>query len=96
MSFGLDPAQRSKLESDAEEVTTLLSREGIPRTLIKDALDMARQHGGFTIFAVVDALTRLSQRSSWSVIAWNSMPRSASFFRWRQQLEPVVRQFNFE
>jgi hypothetical protein len=30
--------------------------------LIKDAMEIARAQGGFTIFSIVDALTRLSQR----------------------------------
>lgn len=53
-------AMREKLGADADEVTERLSRSGIPRGLGKQAVELA--HGqGFTIFSVVDALTRLTQ-----------------------------------
>jgi len=55
-------AMTAKLGDDAEEVVKRLGQEGIPRHLIKDAMDIARHQGGFTIFALVDALTRLSQK----------------------------------
>ena len=54
-------AMGQRLGSDADEVTKALSAEKIPRHLIKDAMEIARQNGGFTIFALVDALTQLSQ-----------------------------------
>lgn len=54
-------AMVSRLGEDSEEVTKRLSTEGIPRHLIKDALEIAQRNGGFTIFSLVDALTRLSQ-----------------------------------
>ncbi|ADB14986.1 hypothetical protein Psta_0295 [Pirellula staleyi DSM 6068] len=38
-----------------------MSGEGIPRELAKKALEIASQQGRFTIFSLVDALTRLSQ-----------------------------------
>ncbi len=55
-------AMTEKLGQDADEVAKRLSHEGIPRTLIKDAMEIARQQGAFTIFALVDALTQLSQK----------------------------------
>lgn len=55
-------AMSEKLGSDEEDVTKVLSAEKIPRGLIKDAMEIARQQGGFTIFALVDALTKLSQK----------------------------------
>jgi hypothetical protein len=55
-------AMSERLGSDAEEVTKALSSEGIPRHLIKDALEIARARGAFTIFALVDALTQVSQK----------------------------------
>jgi hypothetical protein len=51
-----------RLGADADDVTKALTAEKIPRHLINDALEIARQQGGFTIFAVVDALTKLSQK----------------------------------
>lgn len=59
-------AMSERLGDNADEVTKVLSREDIPRHLIKDALEIAREHGGFTIFALVDALTRLSQSSKYA------------------------------
>jgi hypothetical protein len=55
-------AMNERLGTDADEVGKRLSQEGIPKSLITEALDIARAQGGFTIFAIVDALTRLSQR----------------------------------
>jgi hypothetical protein len=55
-------ATTTKLGADAEEVLQVLSAGKIPAQLAKDALEIARQQGQFTIFALVDALTRLSQR----------------------------------
>ncbi len=54
-------AMTERLGHDADEVTKVLSAEKIPRHLIKEALELARQQGGFTIFALVDALTKLTQ-----------------------------------
>lgn len=55
-------AMTEKLGADADEVAKRLGQEGIPRGLIKEALEIARAQGGFTIFSVVDALTRISSR----------------------------------
>ena len=53
-------AMREKLGNDAEAVLKELSKNGIPREYAKKALDIAKEKGAFTIFALVDALTRLS------------------------------------
>ena len=50
----------TKLGADAEEVMKTLTNNGITRTLAKKALDVAKEQGRFTIFALVDALTRLA------------------------------------
>ena len=55
-------AMTEKLGDDADAVAKRLGSEGIPRGLVKDAMEIAQQQGGFTIFALVDALTKLSQR----------------------------------
>jgi len=47
-------------------VANVLSAERIPRSLIKDAMEIAQRHGGFTIFALFDALTKLSQKVSYA------------------------------
>ena len=53
-------AMAEKLGDDAEEVEKVLSKNGINRSLAKEALAIAREQGRFTIWALVDALTRLS------------------------------------
>lgn len=55
-------AMRERLGHDAEEVTKVLASHKIPKHLVKDALEIARRQGGFTIFSVVDALTQLTQQ----------------------------------
>jgi len=54
-------AMRKKLGDDADEVAKQLSKHCIPRTLIKKAIQIAERKGAFTIYALVDALTQLSQ-----------------------------------
>lgn len=54
-------AMTERIGNDAEEVTKALSAERIPSHLVKEALEIARRTGGFTIFALVDALTKLTQ-----------------------------------
>lgn len=58
----LKKAMHTRLGSDSEEVAKELGKHGIPQHYIKDAMEIARAQGGFTIFALVDALTRLTQR----------------------------------
>jgi GNAT superfamily N-acetyltransferase len=57
----LRKAMVTKLGHDAEEVAKNLQKHGIPRTLAKRALEIAKQQGAFTIFSLVDALTRETQ-----------------------------------
>jgi len=59
-------AMGERLGRDADEVVKRLSAEKIPRHLINDAMELARQRGGYTIFALVDALTKLSQKVSFA------------------------------
>lgn len=58
-------AMQRKLGDDAEAVLTQLSQRGIPRKLGKEALELAGQNGRFTIFSIVDALTRLTGSIRW-------------------------------
>ena len=58
----LSKAMTETLGSDAESVAKELCKNGIPRTLAREATEIARKHGRFTIFALVDALTRLTQK----------------------------------
>lgn len=54
-------AMRETLGSDADDVIKTLTSEGIPRGLAAKATELARQAGRFSIFSLVDALTRLAQ-----------------------------------
>ena len=51
------------LGSDAEEVQKALSQNGITRALAKEAIEIAQEKGRFTIFAMVDALTRIAGKT---------------------------------
>jgi hypothetical protein len=53
-------AMETRLGDDAEEVEEVLAKAGVNQVLRKQALELAREQGRFTIFALVDALTRLS------------------------------------
>ena len=62
----LTKAMQESLGADAESVAKELARNGIPRNLACDAIEIARQQGAFTIFALVDALTRLTQKAKYA------------------------------
>lgn len=62
----LKKAMQTRLGSDAEEVSKALSKNGIPQHVIKEAMAITREQGGYTIFALVDALTRLAQRVTYA------------------------------
>jgi hypothetical protein len=53
-------AMHERLGADAEEVMKVLVQRGISRTWAKQALQIAEQQGRFTIFSIVDALTRMA------------------------------------
>ena len=53
-------AMEQKLGEDAEEAMKALTKAGIARGLAKQALELAEKKGRFTIFSLVDALTRLA------------------------------------
>jgi len=55
-------AMRERLGEDQEDALKVLAKHGVTRTLAKDALGIAEAEGRLTIFAVVDALTRLAGR----------------------------------
>ncbi len=57
----LRKAMTERLGDDAEAVMKVLAKEGIPRHLATQSLEIAKEQGAFTIFALVDALTRLTQ-----------------------------------
>ena len=53
-------AMGQSLGKDAEEALKALTKQGFARPIAKQALELAGQQGRFTVFSVVDALTRLS------------------------------------
>lgn len=57
----LQNAMSTRLGDCSEDVMKQLTERRIPRHLIDTALEMAHIQGSFTIFSIVDALTRLSQ-----------------------------------
>ena len=54
-------AMEAKLGDDADETLKALGKAGITKTLAKRAVEVAAEQGRFTIFAVVDALTRIAR-----------------------------------
>ncbi|MEM9353657.1 MAG: DUF932 domain-containing protein [Planctomycetota bacterium] len=54
-------AMKQSLGSDADDVLKTLANEGIPRGLAAKATQLALESGRFSIFSLVDALTRLAQ-----------------------------------
>ena len=55
-------AMRQRLGAEAEEVLKTLHKNGVPRGAAKEALQIASAGDGFTIFALVDALTRVARK----------------------------------
>jgi histone H3/H4 len=53
-------AMQEKLGDDAEEALTALTKNGIGRSMAKKALEIAEKAGRFTIWSLVDALTRIA------------------------------------
>jgi hypothetical protein len=58
-------AMKELLGTDADEVRKLLAQRGISRSLAKQATEIAAEKGRFTIFSLVDALTRLTREVNW-------------------------------
>lgn len=59
-------AMEETLGTDAEAVIKTLRSRGITQTLAKRAVEAARRQGKLTIFAVVDALTRVAGESKYA------------------------------
>jgi len=57
----IEAAMQAKLGDDAEEARKALASEGIARKLAKRAVEIAQEQGSFTIFSLVDALTRIDR-----------------------------------
>lgn len=50
---------------DSDEATALLSRHDLRGKIVKDALELAQASGRFTIWSLVDAITRLAGEMKW-------------------------------
>ena len=59
-------AMHQYVGDNSEEALDVLQKRGITRALAKEAVAIAETHGRFTIFALVDALTRLSARMNFA------------------------------
>jgi hypothetical protein len=59
-------AMETKLGDDAEEVFKTVCGKGIPRSTAREALEIAQEKGRFSVFSIVDALTRLAQRHAYA------------------------------
>ncbi len=57
-------AMEEKLGDDAEEVMKVLQKNGITRSAAKQALEIAARQGRFTIFTLVDSLTRIARETN--------------------------------
>lgn len=53
-------AMETTLGADAEEVLKVLSQQGVGKALGKRAVELAQAQGRFTVFSLVDALTRMA------------------------------------
>jgi hypothetical protein len=53
-------SMQTKLGAVTDDVALELAKQGVSKAVAKKALEIAQQQGGFTIFALVDALTRLA------------------------------------
>ena len=53
-------AMQTKLGDNVDEVMKQVSSTGIGRTLVARAMEIAKERGAFTLFALVDALTQLN------------------------------------
>jgi hypothetical protein len=56
----IEKAMKTELGTEPDEVQKILIGKGITRSLAKEAISIARAQGGLTIFALVDAITRIA------------------------------------
>ncbi len=56
-------AMGTTLGTEDEDVLKSLAKHGVGKALAKEALEVARRNGRFTIFALVDAITRIGART---------------------------------
>jgi len=58
----IQKAMKAKLGNDEEEVLKVLLKHGLPKNIASEAMKVAKMKGKFTIFSIVDALTRMAGR----------------------------------
>lgn len=56
----IEKAMKAKLGTDAEEVVKVLLKNGLQKSVAAEAMKIAQEKGQFTIFSIVDALTRMA------------------------------------
>jgi hypothetical protein len=71
-------AMSETLGTDADETLKALLKNGIPRSAAKEALKLAEAQGRFTIFALVDALTRVAGQVEYAGDRYDMDARAAS------------------
>ena len=59
-------AMETTLGADADEVFKNVCRNGIPRSVATEAIQIAQDKGRLTVWSIVDALTRLTQRAAYA------------------------------
>ena len=73
-------AMRTKLGDVADEVARRLASNGVSKAVANEALEIAERKGGFTIFALVDALTQLAQKVQFAADRTEADQVAASLF----------------
>jgi hypothetical protein len=58
----IEKAMRAKLSEDVVDAVRKLQSNGIPKSLAKEAVEIACERGGLTIWSLVDAITRINGR----------------------------------
>lgn len=71
-------AMETRLGETPDSVMKVLSDKGITRALAKEALEIAKRSGRFTVFSLVDALTRVSGEMKYAGERTDADARAAS------------------
>ena len=77
-------AMATEYGTDAQSVVNRLTVNGFPKALAKRAIEIARERGRFTIWAVIDALTKLAREER------HAGGRVAADVKAMQLLEPLA------
>ena len=71
-------AMQTKLGNDADQAALELAKNGISKSIVTEALEIAKRNGGFTIFALVDVLTQLAGKVDYAGDRTEADGRAAS------------------